>query len=66
MTIGEAIKAERMRQGLSQEKLADMCGLHVRTIRSCEKGARKTHRDKIEIVLKALGMNYEEGGEDDE
>jgi transcriptional regulator with XRE-family HTH domain len=53
--IGNFIKGERVEQGISQRKLAQLAGVDVKTLRSIEAGDRNaygTSLSKVEAALK--------------
>lgn len=55
--LGAAIRHARMGLGLSQESLADECGLHRTYISSVERGERNVSLKNIMIIAKALKLN---------
>ena len=54
--IGETIKAERKRLGVTQKDLAMACGTGHRFIIDLEKGKPTCHVGKTLAVVKALGL----------
>ncbi len=50
----------RARDGLSQEALADLVGLHRTYIGSLERCERNVSLDNIEIIAQALGVDITE------
>ncbi len=50
------LRRERQARGFSQEKLADLAGLHRTYISSVECGERNISIDNIECLAKALGI----------
>jgi transcriptional regulator with XRE-family HTH domain len=57
--ISKNVKAERLRLGLSQQKLADMTGLSVRYISRLETEPQNLRVDKIGVLAKAIGVSPE-------
>jgi transcriptional regulator with XRE-family HTH domain len=55
--IGESIKAHRQKQKLSQEELADICGLHRTYIGSVERGERNISLENIVAISRALKIS---------
>lgn len=55
MTIGQRIKAERKRNGLTQKELAEICGLHVNTIQQYELNKRQPRIEMLKEIAKWLG-----------
>ena len=54
------MKGLRTSANLSQEQLADKCGLHRTYIGSVERGERNVSLDAIEKIAKALNVEIEE------
>jgi transcriptional regulator with XRE-family HTH domain len=50
-----SVRARRKEAGLSQEALADACGLHRTYIGSIERAERNVSLDNIERIASALG-----------
>lgn len=55
-TIGSNIKNHRLSCGLSQEKLAEIAGLHRTYIGSVERGERNISAKNIEKIAEVLGV----------
>ena len=54
---GQRIKRQRERQHLSRQEVADLAGLSRQTIVNLEgDGGRRVPAEKLDEVLKALGM----------
>ena len=59
--FGPLLRAHRREFGLTQEELADRCGLSDRAIRDLERGrVRRPRRSTVELLRDALGL----GGRD--
>lgn len=56
MTFAERLLSTRNQRGLTQEKLASMCGLSQSTIASYESGTRLQARNLLRLA-KALGVS---------
>lgn len=54
--VGGNIRRHRLVQDLSQESLADICGLHRTYVGSVERGERNLSLDNIVKFAKALGV----------
>ncbi len=55
MTLGEKILAERGRLGLTQQALADRCGITKRTVASYETDGRMPHASTLRLLARELG-----------
>ena len=53
-SLGIAIRQKRVALGLSQEELADQCGLHRTYIGSVERGERNIAIDNVIKISEAL------------
>jgi len=54
--FGRAIREYRLKEGISQEKLAELCGLHRTYISEVERGVRNVSLVNIEKICRALGV----------
>jgi transcriptional regulator with XRE-family HTH domain len=54
--LADNIRAFRRARGISQEELADMCGLHRTYIGSVERGERNVSLSTLEVLAHALGV----------
>lgn len=61
MDFGQIMKTERIRQNISQQKLADEAGVTKRAINYWESGKRKMTVDCADRIFKALGITVEIG-----
>ena len=59
-TLSKNIKARREEIGLSQEALADLCGLHRTYISDIERCQRNVSIDNVERIAQALGVTASE------
>jgi transcriptional regulator with XRE-family HTH domain len=55
--VGNKIREERIRKGLSQEDLAEKCGLHRTYIGSVERGEYNLTIGSLDRIAKALSSN---------
>lgn len=60
--IGQIIKEERKKLGMSAQKLADMVGVSRRAIVAWESGERNITLSNADKVFSELGMVYTIGG----
>jgi len=58
--LAENIKAFRREKGLSQEELAEHCGLHRTYIGSVERRERNVTLSTLEVLAAALGASVPE------
>lgn len=56
-TLAENVRRLRHTQGLSQEELADLCGIHRTYVGSVERGERNVTLSTLELLAKALGVS---------
>ncbi len=54
--LADNIRAFRKAKRISQEELADMCGLHRTYIGSVERGERNVSLSTLEVLAAALGV----------
>ncbi len=54
--FGNKLKEVRLKKGISQEKLAELCDLHRTYISAVERGKRNISIVNIEKIAKALGI----------
>ncbi|MBO9129006.1 helix-turn-helix transcriptional regulator [Bacillus sp. 165] len=60
LEIGNTIKNERLRNGLSQAQLADQAELHKNFIGMVERGQRGATIDSLQKICLALGISMAE------
>jgi len=51
------VRTYRHAQGVSQEELADICGLHRTYVGSVERGERNVTLSTLEVLASALGVS---------
>lgn len=56
LQFGERLRAVRQTRGISQEKLAELAGLHRTYVSSIERGERNVSLVNIERLAAALGV----------
>ena len=59
-TLGKNVRQLRLEKGLSQEALADRCGLHRTYLGGIERGERNVSLLNIIRIAKALDVNVVE------
>lgn len=59
-TLASNLRSQRKSRGLSQEKLADLCGLHRTYVGSVERQERNVTLATLEAFSKALGVSVPE------
>lgn len=55
--FGEVVREERKRQGISQEKLAELAGIHRTYMGAVERGERNVCIKNIGRIAQALGVS---------
>jgi transcriptional regulator with XRE-family HTH domain len=63
--FGERIRSLRQNRGLSQERLAELAGVHRTYLSSLERGERNVSLDNIYAIADALGVSPAELFESD-
>jgi transcriptional regulator with XRE-family HTH domain len=58
--FGERVRKERLKQKLTQEKLAEIAGLHRTYIGMIERGEKNITLTNIEKIAKALDITIED------
>ena len=58
--FGRAVRTVRRDRGISQERLADICGLHRTYVRDIELGKRNISLENIEKIAAAFSMSITE------
>jgi transcriptional regulator with XRE-family HTH domain len=58
--LAENVRALRLRKGLSQEQLAEICGLHRTYVGSVERGERNATLSTLETLARGLGIGVPE------
>lgn len=61
MDLGKLVKEERVKQGMSQRKLAETAGVTPRAIIYWESGQRQMSVENADKVLKALHVSIKIG-----
>lgn len=59
IVIGDRIKKHRNQLGLTQEELAEKCGLHHTYIGQLERGEKNATLESVEKVVQGLGISFE-------
>lgn len=54
--FGQRLRQARLKAGVSQEKLADLAGLHRTYVSSVERGLRNISLENIDRLATALGV----------
>jgi transcriptional regulator with XRE-family HTH domain len=54
--IGDRVRAERTRQKLTQERLAEQVGLDRKTVNRIEQGTHATLIDHLALIARALDV----------
>ncbi len=62
--IGEYIKEQRKKAGLTQKEFAEQAGLGLRFIRELEQGKTTVRMDKVNQALEMFGMQAVPGAVD--
>jgi len=60
INFGKAIRQIRLEKHISQEELADMCGLHRTYLSDVELGKRNISLENIEKLANSLGLSVAE------
>ena len=60
LEFGKILRERRLAQGLSQEALAEIAGLHFTYVSSTERGERNISLANIEKLAKALGCHMKD------
>lgn len=55
--IGQRIRSYRIQKGLSQEKLAELCGCHPTYVGQLERGEKNATLESVEKIAAALNVS---------
>lgn len=55
--LGRSIRAARRQSGITQQDLADLAGIGVRTVRAIESGTGNPSLGAVVTVANAVGLN---------
>ncbi len=58
--FGESVRRRRLEQGLSQERVAEMCGMHRNYLGAVERAERTPSIVAADRIAKALGTTLAE------
>ena len=61
-SFGKKLQQIRKSKGLTQEKLAELAGVHEKHISKLELGTYKPSFDTLSKIVKALGLNVDDVG----
>lgn len=61
-SFGKKLQQIRKSKGLTQERLAELAGVHEKHISKLELGTYKPSFDTLSKIVKALGLNIDEAG----
>ena len=56
-TVGQRIRSYRIQRGLSQEKLAELCGCHPTYIGQLERGEKNATLESVDKIVSALNIS---------
>lgn len=57
MDVAAVVKKSRQKAGLTQQELADKCGLHRSQITNIENGRHDPSLSRITLILRVLGKH---------
>lgn len=60
LALSRAVRAERVRLGLSQADLANRVGLGRVTVSQIETGARRLYADELDLLCEALEVSLDD------
>ena len=63
-TFGEFLRIARKKQGITQQKLADMTGFTTRVISYWETGRHEISLKNADVIAKALGITISIGSKE--
>ncbi|AAN52941.1 helix-turn-helix transcriptional regulator [Shewanella oneidensis] len=64
--LANNVRTFRLKNGISQEQLAEICGFHRTYIGSIERGERNTTLSTLEVLAKTLNVSIAQLLNDDE
>lgn len=56
MYLGNRIRSERKNCGLTQQELADQCGLAIKTVQDIENGRKNPSYETLSLLIERLGI----------